>query len=219
MAMQKLLKTTATEPAPGLSLQEQEASMAPGAVVEIATRGATAGGRPLKLSFEEQKRNARFQATFNLPASETLLEDISAICSISGTKANLPGRLSLSDTYLCFISAAKYQCYLVLPFYAIMRVEKINSQPSTIAITLRHQLRLLFQMTAEKKSADKFCGTLRDRLQAHVGLMKHLKTFLATCPSEELLNGKNVEVGGLGLKYGYVDGKRFLAAYLSVAVV
>ncbi|KNC97733.1 uncharacterized protein SPPG_06734 [Spizellomyces punctatus DAOM BR117] len=206
LAMQKLLKSTATEPAPGLSLQEQEQSSITGIVGSL--KGPGAGTRPLKQSFEEQKRNAKFQSVFNLPASESLLEEITAICTISGTKSSFSGRLSLSDTYICFISSAKYQCYLVLPFYAIMRVEKINSQMSTIAITVRHQLKLHLQMTSDKQSADKFCGTLRDRLQAHVGLMKRLKEFLATCPSEELLNGKEVQMGGLGLKYGFVDGKR-----------
>ncbi|KAJ3007930.1 hypothetical protein HKX48_008865 [Thoreauomyces humboldtii] len=205
LAMQKLLKNTSTDPAPGLSLQGQ---VLPNLGVVATARALTSGTRPLKQNFEEAKRNARFQAAFNLPTNEALIEEISAVCQISGTKSSFSGRLSLSDTYLCFISTAKYQCYLVLPFYAIMRVEKINTQVSTIAITVRHQLKLVFQMTSDKAASDKVCSTLRDRLQAHVGLMKQLKPFLATCPSEELLNGKEVVVGGLGLKYGYVDGKR-----------
>ncbi|KAJ3151541.1 hypothetical protein HDU89_001984 [Geranomyces variabilis] len=205
LAMQKLLNNTSTEPAPGLSLQ---AGM-PASLAAVATaRALGTGVRPLKQNFEDAKRNARFQAAFNLPTTEALIEEISAICQISGTKSSFSGRLSLSDTYLCFMSNAKYQCYLVLPFYAIMRVEKINTQVSTIAITVRHQLKLIFQMTSDKAAADKVCGTLRDRLQAHVGLMKQLKPFLLTCPSEDLLLGKEVTVGGLGLKYGYVDGKR-----------
>ncbi|KAI8919464.1 rab-GTPase-TBC domain-containing protein [Powellomyces hirtus] len=205
LAMQKLLKNTSTDPAPGLSLQGNIPAMS---AVAGTAKALTLGVRPLKQNFEEAKRNARFQAAFNLPTTETLIEEISAVCQIAGTKSSFSGRLSLSDTYLCFISNVKYQCYLVLPFYAIMRVEKINTQMSTIAITVRHQLKLIFQMTSDKTASDKVCNTLRDRLQAHVGLMKQLKPFLATCPSEELLNGKEVVIGGLGLKYGFVDGKR-----------
>ncbi|KAI9092428.1 rab-GTPase-TBC domain-containing protein [Phlyctochytrium arcticum] len=206
IAMQKLLKNTVTDPAPGLSLQDQMNAL------KMEGTSPTAGGgvlgRPLKQSFEEQKRNLRLQTAFNLPSNETQLEEINAICAISGTKTNFVGRVFLSETYLCFSSTAKYQCYMVLPFFAIIRVEKINTGVSSIAITVRHQLKLQLQMTSEKAVVDKFCSTLRDRLQAHVGLMKQLKPFLATCPSEELLNGKDVEIGGLGLKYGFVDGKR-----------
>ncbi|KAI8826640.1 rab-GTPase-TBC domain-containing protein [Fimicolochytrium jonesii] len=206
IAMQKLLKNTSTDPAPGLSFAPGTSTGPQTAPTTIKGLGPI--GRPLKQNFEEAKRNTRFQTLFSLPSTETLMEEVSAITQISGTKSSFSGRMYLSDTYLCFISAARYQCYLVLPFYAIMRVEKINSQVSTIAITVRHQLKLIFQMTSDRASADKLCLTLKDRLQQHVTLMKQLKPFLASCASEELLNGKEIAVGGLGLKYGYVDGKK-----------
>ncbi|KAJ3188163.1 hypothetical protein HDU85_005313 [Gaertneriomyces sp. JEL0708] len=206
IAMQKLLKNTSTEPAPGLSLDEQSTS--PVTPIAETSREPTTSTQPLKQSFEAQKKNAIFQAMFHLPSTETLLQEVPSVCSIFGSKYSFTGKLHLSDTFLTFISSAKYQCYLVLPFYAIMRVEKINSQVNTIAITVRHQLKLVFQMTTEKAAVDKFCLILKDRLQAHVGLMKQLKPFLTTCPSEELLAGKDVQIGGLGLKYGYIDWKR-----------
>ncbi|RKO86502.1 hypothetical protein BDK51DRAFT_29867 [Blyttiomyces helicus] len=213
VAMEKLLKSTATDPAPGLSLLEQTAAkdqmifstLAPDPTGKPSGSGPL---RPLKAGIEETKRNVKFQALFNLSSSETLLEEIPAVCSISGTQSSFHGRLYLSSTFMCFISTAKYQCYLVLPFYAILRVERISSQTSTIAITVRNQLKLLFQMVGEKPQSDQFCSALRDRLQAHVALMKHLKPFLLTCPSEDLIAGREVTKGGLGLKYGYVDPKR-----------
>ncbi|KAI8930220.1 rab-GTPase-TBC domain-containing protein [Entophlyctis helioformis] len=209
VALQKLLKATSTDPAPGLSLKSQE-SQAELLTSPAAILGLTRGNdtRPLKELFELQRRNAKFQWLFNLPTSESIVEDITAICSISGTNTNFHGKLYLSDTFLCFLSTAKYQCQLALPFFAIMRVERINSQTSTVAITARHQLKLLFQFVGDRPLADKFCLSLKDRLQAHVAAMKRLKAFLATCPSEDLLAGRDVQVAGLGVKYGYVDSKK-----------
>ncbi|KAJ3037593.1 hypothetical protein HDV00_001481 [Rhizophlyctis rosea] len=212
LAMQRLLKSTATDPAPGLALSEQ---IDPTQMLFSTTTAGTSiskaslpGARPLKQSFEEQKRNAKFQGLFNLPSSETLVEEIHSACSIANTQTNFVGKLYLSSTFLCFNSDAKYQCYLVLPFYAIMRVEKISTQVSTIAITGRHQLKLLFQLLGDKTQSDRFCSSLRDRLQAHMGLMKQLKAFVASCPSESVLQGKDVVVGGLGLKYGYIENTK-----------
>ena len=97
---------------------------------------------------------------------------------------------------------------MVLPFFAVRRVEKISSQTSTIAITVWHQMKILFQLIGDKNVTDKFCDNLRDKLQAHIGLMKHLKSFLSQCSSEILLNERFITDGGLGIKFGYVDTKR-----------
>ena len=207
--MQRLLKNTSHEPAPGLSADGQEAQDAeltsPAAILGFE-RGNSA--RPLKESFEMQRRNAKFQWLFNLPLNETIINDITAVCSVSGTNMNFHGKLYISDTFLCFLSTAKYQCQLCLPFFTIMRVERINSQTSTISITARHQLKLLFQFMTDRVQADKFCVSLKDRLQAHVGVMKRLKPFLSSCPSEDLLSGREVKTGGLGVQHGYVDSKK-----------
>ncbi|KAI8800689.1 rab-GTPase-TBC domain-containing protein [Cladochytrium replicatum] len=94
---------------------------------------------------------------------------------------------------------------LVLHFHAIKRVERISSQTSTIAITVWHQLKLLFQMIGDKSISDKFCGVLKEKLNAHVPNMKNLKPFLLTCASEDVLAEREVQKGGLGLKYGFVE--------------
>ncbi|KAJ3086470.1 hypothetical protein HK102_013072 [Quaeritorhiza haematococci] len=273
IAMQKLLKATSTDPAPGLAFQQQSsqsqeqnegsemlfantntasanssptnptaslntANSKPQSSTSALQRAISTGSRPLKQSFEEQKRNAKFQATFNLPPNERLLEEINAVCSVSGTQTSQRGRLYLSDTFMCFLSDARYQCQVVLPFFAVKRVERINAQNSTIAITVWHQLKMLFQLLGppsgggvsgavggvvaagvgasgvggglgDRKAADKFCEVLKNRLQAHVPFMKMLRPFLATCASEDLLHDRDVRVGGLGLKYGYVvDSKK-----------
>ncbi|KAJ3314442.1 hypothetical protein HDV04_000424 [Boothiomyces sp. JEL0838] len=202
MAMMKLLHSTATEPAPGESNQPEsngERSQ-PTAVNEFLNNP---DHKPLKQLFEIQKKNQAFQALFSIPSTDTILEETIAICSISGTNNNFHGMLYLSQNFICFVSTAKYQCQLTLPFFAVMRVERINTQNSTVAITARHNLKLLFQFTTDKATSDKFCGILKDRLQEHVASMKKLKSFLATCPSEELLAGKEIVASGLGAIFEY----------------
>jgi hypothetical protein len=88
-----------------------------------------------------------------------------------------------------------------------MRVERINSHNSTISITARRNIKLLFQFLTPKVESDQFCGFLKERLQAHVDSMKQLKSFLKTCASEELLLGKEISFQGLGGKFGYIESK------------
>ncbi|KAI8903108.1 rab-GTPase-TBC domain-containing protein [Gorgonomyces haynaldii] len=201
LAMNKLLKSTSTQQAPGLAFGKEELT-SPAAILGL-------GSNSLKESFEIHRKNLKFQWLFNLDNSEQIKHTATAIFSLSGSQnTNFHGTLYLSDSFLCFLSTAKHQCQLTLPFYAIMRVERINSQTSTVAITARHQLKLLFQFMTDRNTADLFCDVLRDRLQTHVGAMKKLKPFLLSCPSEDLLAGRDILQGGLGSKFGYIDNKR-----------
>ncbi|KAJ3364234.1 hypothetical protein HDU91_002667, partial [Kappamyces sp. JEL0680] len=208
-SMSRLLKSTATDPAPGQSFaQEQtnsEQHISPAAILGLAQGHENL---PLKQAFDLQKKNNAFQQLFSLVATETITQELSAVCSVSGTSNSHPGTLYLSPTYLCFISTQKYQCQLTLPFFAIMRVERINAQTSTIAITARHGFKLLFQLNTDKPAADRFCLALRDRLQEHVESMKKLKPFLQTCSSEDLLSGRDTSISGLGATFGYIDSKK-----------
>ena len=222
-AMSRLLKATVTDPAPGHSfallksspsiadMLASEPQFSPAAVLGLTSKGYE--HLPLRQAFEFQKVNIGFQRHFSLHSTEVILNELPATCSVSGTTANFSGQVYLSPSFLCFTSNARYQCLLVIPYYAIMRVEKINAQNATIAITARHNLKLLFAFAAgaEKSSVDAFCKVLRDRLQVHVDSMKKLKTFLATCSSEDLLAGRDPEAGsisGLGSVFGYVESKK-----------
>lgn len=206
LAMQKLLKNVSTDPAPGLAYTQQTNNSAmltsPAAILGLSP------GQSLKESFDLQSKNQRFQFLFSIASSENIMNEISVIFSITGTDTALNGVLYLSESFLCFLSSVKQQCQLSIPFYAIMRVEKINSPNSTISITARHNVKILFQFLTPKSESDKFCGHLRDRLQAHVSSMKLLKPFLSTCASEELLSGKDISNGGLGMKFGFIESKR-----------
>ncbi|KAI9205822.1 rab-GTPase-TBC domain-containing protein [Polychytrium aggregatum] len=205
LAMHRLLKSTTTDPAPGLSWEAADDS----SQLLPSNMGAPPGSsQPLKQSLSAQKRNQKFQAMFNLPPDEQLLSEIQGSCTIPGVQTTLSGQIYLSEMFLCFQTTTKNQCQLVIPFYAIKRVERISSQTSTIAITLWHKLKLLFQMASDKKSSDAFCDILKEKLQYHVHLMKLLKPFLLTCSSEDLINNREIVRGGLGLKFGYVELKK-----------
>ncbi|KAI8851589.1 hypothetical protein BC829DRAFT_386413 [Chytridium lagenaria] len=203
LAMQRLLNNTITEPAPGLVSNDGYEKNSVDISIELpgSSKSVT---RPLKQSLEEQKRNIRYQNIFNLSRRTA------AVCTIliSGVQTNFHGKLYLSDTFISFMSTAKYQCQLIPPYFAIKRVERINSQNSTIAITVWHQMKLLFQIIGDKGIVDQFSATLKERLQSHVPNMKRLKSFLSSCVSEELVNDKEPTKGGLGFKYGYLDSKR-----------
>ncbi|KAJ3297468.1 hypothetical protein HDU79_003549 [Rhizoclosmatium sp. JEL0117] len=229
IAMHRLMKCTLTDPAPGLTNEEQEKQeiLALERATDTSTHtrasivGLTGddGKLPLKQLFEASKRDNRFQNQFCLPATERLMSEISAICtiSISGDQTNIHGTLYISSTFLCFSSTTKYQCHLVLPFFAIKRVERVNNPQNqntsvstgSIAVTVWHEMRLMFQFLSDKAGGDAFCVRFTERLKTHVNLMRGLQLFLATCSSEEVLIGKSeVSTGGLGLVYGFVDTKR-----------
>jgi hypothetical protein len=208
--MMRLLKSTATDPAPGLAYQEKEAFLKDMASSTEAILGFKdrKDGTPLRDLFDQQKIFAEFQSQFSLSSSETILKEQIVIASISGTTSSFHGTLYLSQTFLCFVSSSKYQCQITLPYFAIMRVEKINAQTSTVAITARLGLKLLFQIMADKATLDSFCVVLRERLQDHIDSMKKLKSFLLTCPSEDLIAGKEeLNISGLGTQFGYVESK------------
>ncbi|KAI9327546.1 rab-GTPase-TBC domain-containing protein [Obelidium mucronatum] len=236
ISMHRLMKCTLTDPAPGLTNQEQEqqeqlalqrletdASLnSRASIIGLGLVGPDGKQLPLKQAFEAQKRDSKYQNQFCLPPTERLMSEISAICtiSISGDQTNIHGTLYISSTFLCFASTTRYQAQIVLPFFAIKRVERVaaaantatqnpNVSTGSVAVTVWHEMRLVFQFLSDKNGGDAFCVRFTERLKTHVNLMRGLKTFLATCSSEEVLSGKSeVSAGGLGLVYGFVDTKR-----------
>ena len=209
LAMMRLLKATSVDPAPGMSVQEHERSKNNIDTVESLLGLIKDSEKlPLREAFELSRKSAKFQDLFSIPANETILQETAVVCSISGTASSFHGVLYLSQTFICFASTAQYQCQFTLPFFAVMRVERINNQTSTVAITARHNLRFMFQLLMDVEGGNKFCTVLRERLQSHISSMKMLKDFFISCPSEDLLAGKEPNVSGFGVKYGYVDAKK-----------
>ncbi|KAF9358697.1 hypothetical protein BGX26_001133 [Mortierella sp. AD094] len=196
LTMERLLRNTALEHAPGMPNGDDGESIKDVFSVDVESLD---GGdspfpsapttRPLRLGLEEQKRDSQFQQRFNLPTSEHLMEESSATI-VWGDKSDMfHGRLYMSESFLCFICTDAEPCVLALPLYTIRRVERMNSSSAMYALNILtwHQMRVVLRLNGPRTQCEKFCGTLKTNLKLQVRAMRSLKTFLATCFSEALL--------------------------------
>ncbi|KAF9299381.1 hypothetical protein BGZ74_008933 [Mortierella antarctica] len=196
LTMERLLRNTALEHAPGMSNGDDSDSVKDVFSVDV---DSLEGGespyspapttRPLRLGLEEQKRDSQFQQRFSLPASEHLMEESSAVL-VHGEKSEMyHGRLYMSESFLCFICTEAEPCMLALPLYTIRRVERMNSRTAMYALNILtwHQMRVVLRLNGPRTQCEKFCTTLKTNLKLQVRAMRSLKPFLATCFSEALL--------------------------------
>ncbi|KAF9420202.1 hypothetical protein BGZ94_009182 [Podila epigama] len=196
LTMERLLRNTALEHAPGMSNGDESDSVKDVFSVDVDSLDGSESPyspapttRPLRLGLEEQKRDSQFQQRFNLPTSEHLMEESSAVL-IQGEKTDMfHGRLYLSESFMCFVCADAVPCMLALPLYTIRRVERMNSRSTMYALSILtwHQMRIVFRLNGPRTLCEKFCATLKTNLKLQVRAMRSLKPFLATCFSEALL--------------------------------
>ncbi|GJJ73798.1 TBC1 domain family member 8/9 [Entomortierella parvispora] len=196
LTMERLLRNTALEHAPGMSNGDDGETIKDVFSVDVenldgndSPHSPAPTTRPLRLGLEEQKRDNQFQLRFNLPTSEHMMEDSSATM-VQGDKTDMfHGRLYMSESFLCFICVEADPCILVLPLYTIRRVERMNSRTAMYALNILtwHQMRIVFRLNGPITQCEKFCGTLKTNLKLQVRAMRSLKPFLATCFSEALL--------------------------------
>ncbi|KAF9278995.1 hypothetical protein BGZ88_000233 [Linnemannia elongata] len=196
LTMERLLRNTALEHAPGQSNGDDSESVKDVFSVDVdnldnseSPYSPAPTTRPLRLGLEEQKRDSQFQLRFNLPTSEHLMEESSATM-VHGDKTDMfHGRIYLSESFLCFICTEANPCVLALPLFTIRRVERMNSRSAMYALNILtwHQMRLVFRLNGPRTQCEKFCGTLKTNLKLQVRAMRSLKPFLATCFSEALL--------------------------------
>ncbi|KAF8980526.1 hypothetical protein BGZ46_004067 [Entomortierella lignicola] len=196
LTMERLLRNTALEHAPGMPNGEDGESIKDVFSVDVDNLDggdspfpSTPTTRPLRLGLEEQKRDSQFQQRFNLPTSEHLMEESSATI-VWGDKSDMfHGRLFMSESFLGFICTDAEPCVLVLPLYTIRRVERMNSRSAMYALNILtwHQMRVVLRLNGPRTQCEKFCATLKTNLKLQVRAMRSLKAFLATCFSEALL--------------------------------
>ncbi|KAK9716831.1 GTPase activating protein (GAP) [Basidiobolus ranarum] len=214
LSMQKLLQNSAMDFAPGLSLDAHAAAESLYDSSDI-TQGTNSSVRKLQAQFQktslkedlkQQKLNDTFQTTFRLPSTEHLNVEADAILSVPNREEKYLGKLSISETFITFVSTDGKLCSTAIPLFVIRRVERINPKSNLciLAITTWHQMRVVFQIQGSRKIGESYCLALKNNLKDQIKAMKALKPFLQTCVSESLLKDKeNLKFGGLGLKFGY----------------
>jgi hypothetical protein len=208
VAMARLLNCTSNEAAPGLSFQKVAVGnyTSPLTVLDDM-RGENS--IPLREFFEIQKKKTEFQSRFGLPEEESIVMQSIAICLLSDHTSIFNGQLYISENFLCFNSSIKYQCQVSIPFCTIVRVEKIKSYNPSIALFVKSGIKIVFELPVDESKSSLFFNLLKGRLQENISNMKNLKSFLATCPSEDLIEDRELYNGGLGKKYGYLDTRMY----------
>ena len=135
-----------------------------------------------------------FRARFNLPSTEHIKTDIPCEFNLPASSAGhgtWTGKLTLSETFLTFISSDRVSCSFTIPLFCIRKVERINSRAYQFAlsITVWHGMKLTLQFIGLRHHCDQFCEALKVGLRENVaqGHGKGLKEFLSTSFSNYLV--------------------------------
>ena len=160
-----------------------------------------------KGSLDSEQKNRLFQEKFNLPPNERLVDEARTILwSMDNDNfGRFFGQLFIGEKFLCFSTYNSRECWLVLPYVAVRRLERINTttQVHAITITTMHHVKLSFQLGSDKTLCDRICDHLREFLKVHIENVKKVKPFMDTFASEALLIEEKVQYGGLGLEFGF----------------
>jgi hypothetical protein len=224
IAMQRLLKSSVNDPAPGGSTSAQSNNTSSMSNIHQSSSSkahlsasSSRNEKSLKEGFEEQKRNTTFRDLFHIPLSETILFYCQSLSWLDDRPEYVfNGRLFLSESFVCFISTREGDEYsMVIPLYFVKRLEKINNSSNTIAslvggpsysiaLTAMNNLKIFFKLMEDGRSSDQFLNLLQEGLSRNVSVSHSIKEFIEVLPSEIIFKGDEVvKFGGFGLKYGY----------------
>ena len=135
-----------------------------------------------------------FRAQFRLPASETIKGDIPCEFTLAGSSAGhgtWTGKITLSDSFITFMSTDRQSCSFAIPLFCVRKVERTNSRAYQFAlnVTVWHGMKLTLQFIGLRHHCDQFCEQLKAGLKEQVALGhgKGVKEFLATCFSNYLV--------------------------------
>jgi hypothetical protein len=220
-AMHRMLKTASSD-APGAANNTPLSLDLPQQIISTTTSPSSNSDSPqvrkraptftslpstLKQTIDEQKRNLRFQGMFHLPSSEKLIEEVRTVFWIldNASFGKFYGHLSLGSNFLCFQAYNRNDCSLVLPYYAVRRLERFNTVNQVHAMTLTtcHQLKYSFQFGTDRAIIERACDILKDRLRANIEMAKRVRHYLATSTTFALLESQDITFGGFGLTYGF----------------
>lgn len=157
LAMQRVLKSTALEHAPGsdvsIDIKDSDIDAIKDSEVSSNKMASLPAAeirqlmQPLKTNLAAQKRDERFRARFRLPPTEHLTHSFSAVHPVEEEVAssedherkttNYNGVLSLSEAYLTFNSTDQGRYFeVVMPLYTVRRVEKLADKPDAFPIKI-----------------------------------------------------------------------------------
>ncbi|KAE8266332.1 hypothetical protein A4X09_0g6017 [Tilletia walkeri] len=156
--------------------------------------------------YRSPTRSQLFAQFFNLPNTESAIDELPAILSLSnpGTSPEneedqvYAGRLTLTQRFLTFASIDRRSCRMSLPLYCVRRVERLNAQRTAVfalGIVVWHGMKIIVQLNALSTQCEAFCSLLRDSLRAQLGVMKTLKHFVESCHSEWLIKSTAADDG------------------------
>lgn len=153
--MQRVLKSTALEHAPGsdvsIDIKESDidavhdSDIASNKMASLPASEIRKLMQPLKTNLAAQKRDERFRARFRLPLTEHLTHSFGAIHPVEEEDTDTSDRkvtdytgvLNLSETYLTFNSTDQGRFFeTVMPLYTIRRVEKLTDKPDSYPIKI-----------------------------------------------------------------------------------
>eukprot|EP00158_Paraphelidium_tribonemae_P005075 Partr_v1_DN27144_c0_g1_i1_m16123 putative TBC1 domain family member len=167
----------------------------------------------LKQNIDDLQKNTMYREMFHLPNTEKLLIETRCIFWIVDSKdfGKSFGKLSLGENFLCFASYSKMDCSVIIPYFGVRRLERINStstQVAALTVTTCHDLKYTFQIVTDPAICDKICDILRERLKINMNFAKQLKSFASSFASEALLESKEISIHGLGAQFGYAEDER-----------
>lgn len=154
--MQRVLKSTALEHAPGsdvsIDIKDsdidaiKDSEIASNKMASLPASEIRKLMQPLKTNLAAQKRDERFRARFRLPLTEHLTYSFNAVHPVdeeSTTDSNerkvtdYSGIISLSEAYLTFNSIEQGRYFeVVMPLYTIRRVEKLTDKAHAFPIKI-----------------------------------------------------------------------------------
>lgn len=157
--MQRVLKSTALEHAPGSDVSIEikdsdieavkESEMGSNKMASLPASEIRKLMQPLKTNLAARKRDERFRARFRLPVTEHLILSIRVVHPVEEEHTNgerkvteYHGVLSLSEAYVTFNSTDPGRYFeIVMPLYTVRRVEKVmeKGQKYPIKIVNWHQ--------------------------------------------------------------------------------
>ncbi|CAO3648391.1 unnamed protein product [Mucor hiemalis] len=230
LAMQRVLKSTALEHAPGsdvsIDIKDsdidaiKDTELASNKMASLPAAEIRKLMQPLKTNLAAQKRDERFRARFRLPPTEHLTHSFPAVHPVEEEDENdknkrkttdYAGMISLSEAYLTFNSTEGGRYFeVVMPLYTIRRVEKLTDKVDAFPIKIVnwHQAESIYYLNVNEKDYENFSTNLTNNLRNQIKHMKMMKKFLTTCPSEAVLADKTAEEmnaipGGLGLLFEF----------------